>query len=294
MVNHDPWEIIINTADTASGQDQDQRSGRIVPRAPARRFGQFALLCLALSWLPWTILGVAGADIDSGPGFVVFGLAASGPSLAALVLWLCLPGERRPHSRPSWYGPLAAIFLGAAAPVITALLLQHGNPGAITDHLVAVAVGVGGPLGVIGYTLISGPLSEEFGWRGYLQPRLRQRFGRARTAVVLGLGWGLWHVPLFLLPGTGQHQLGLFTIGGASFFLTIIAFSYLIILITEDLRGGVWAAVAAHAGFNAADALMPPHGDLGAVIELVAMIILAGVVGAMCAVRRRRVSDRQR
>ena len=269
------------------GQDQDQRLDPLASPAPARRFGQFALLCLALSWLPWTILGLTGADIGSGVGQVVFAFAASGPSLAALVLWLRLPRERRPRGRISWYGPVLALSVGAAAAVITALLLNADDPAALPDHAAAVAAGVGGPIGVIAYTLISGPLSEEFGWRGYVQPRMRQRFGRIRTAVLLGLGWGLWHLPLFLLPGTGQHRIGLFSIGGATFFLTLLPLSYLIILLVEDLRGGVWAAVAAHAGFNVADALLPPHGDLGSVIELALMIIIAVALGALCAVRRR-------
>ncbi|GAB3743273.1 CPBP family glutamic-type intramembrane protease [Microlunatus parietis] len=52
-----------------------------------------------------------------------------------------------------------------------------------------VAAGVGGPLAVLAYTLVAGPLAEEFGWRGWLQPRLRQRWSRALTTLVLGTVW---------------------------------------------------------------------------------------------------------
>ena len=55
---------------------------------------------------------------------------------------------------------------------------------------------------MVGYTLLAGPLTEEFGWRGFLQPRLRERYRRIHTTVVLAVAWGLWHVPLFLLPGS--------------------------------------------------------------------------------------------
>ena len=44
--------------------------------------------------------------------------------------------------------------------------------------------------------LVAGPLAEEFGWRGFAQPRLRERFGLIGTSVVLGAAWALWHVPL--------------------------------------------------------------------------------------------------
>lgn len=39
---------------------------------------------------------------------------------------------------------------------------------------------------------------EEYGWRYYLQPRLQQRFGPRLGVLVLGIVWGLWHMPLNL------------------------------------------------------------------------------------------------
>ncbi len=37
---------------------------------------------------------------------------------------------------------------------------------------------------------------EEYGWRYYLQPLLQKRFGMVRGVLLLGLMWGLWHLPL--------------------------------------------------------------------------------------------------
>jgi hypothetical protein len=53
-----------------------------------RRLVRFSAVCLLLTWVPWIGLGVLGANIDEGAGAGVFALAASGPSLAALVMWL--------------------------------------------------------------------------------------------------------------------------------------------------------------------------------------------------------------
>ena len=39
---------------------------------------------------------------------------------------------------------------------------------------------------------------EEYGWRYYLQPILQNRFGPRRGVLLLGLLWGLWHLPLNL------------------------------------------------------------------------------------------------
>src|SRR4029077_18216737 len=37
---------------------------------------------------------------------------------------------------------------------------------------------------------------EEIGWTGFAYPKLRQRFAVLPAAAILGLCWGLWHVPV--------------------------------------------------------------------------------------------------
>lgn len=37
---------------------------------------------------------------------------------------------------------------------------------------------------------------EEYGWRYYLQPVMQRRFGLRRGVLLLGIAWGLWHLPL--------------------------------------------------------------------------------------------------
>ena len=37
---------------------------------------------------------------------------------------------------------------------------------------------------------------EEYGWRYYLQPILQKKFGLRKGVVILGIVWGLWHLPL--------------------------------------------------------------------------------------------------
>lgn len=47
---------------------------------------------------------------------------------------------------------------------------------------------------------------EEYGWRYYLQPLLQSRFGKRRGVILLGVVWGLWHLPVnffYYSPGTG-------------------------------------------------------------------------------------------
>ncbi len=44
---------------------------------------------------------------------------------------------------------------------------------------------------------------EEIGWRGFALPRMAERLGLGPAGLLLGTVWALWHLPLFLLPGTG-------------------------------------------------------------------------------------------
>lgn len=53
-------------------------------------------------------------------------------------------------------------------------------------------------------------LGEEYGWRYYLTPLLQQRFGKRWGVILVGLLWGLWHLPLnlfFYSPATSVQSI---------------------------------------------------------------------------------------
>jgi membrane protease YdiL (CAAX protease family) len=56
-------------------------------------------------------------------------------------------------------------------------------------------------------SLISGPLNEEFGWRGYALDRLLVRFGFLKGSLILGFIWAIWHLPWYFTPGQAQYNL---------------------------------------------------------------------------------------
>ncbi len=37
---------------------------------------------------------------------------------------------------------------------------------------------------------------EEYGWRYFFQPILQKKFGMVRGILILGIAWGLWHLPI--------------------------------------------------------------------------------------------------
>jgi membrane protease YdiL (CAAX protease family) len=89
---------------------------------------------------------------------------------------------------------------------------------------------------------------EEFGWRGYLQPRLITLLGRWPGMLAHGAIWGFWHAPLIFLLGynyPGHPWLGVlwFTVTGV---LLGVLFGWL-----RLASGSVLPPTMAHASFNA-------------------------------------------
>ena len=248
-----------------------------------RQLALFALSCLAISWGLWLVAALAGGPVTASPTIWWFALGASGPSLAALVAFAVLgrTGVPRTRVRPPWLWAPLALVLGAAPAIVSAAMLTPGSFGASAGDVVAASGGL--LLFVVTY-LIAGPLAEEFGWRGYLQPRIRTRFGILATAALVGTAWAVWHVPLFFLDGTGQQSMGLFTLRGVLFMASLLPLSMTYLFLTERLGGAVWAAILIHFAGNAAGALLPQASDVAALLQFAVILVIAAI--AYAALRR--------
>jgi membrane protease YdiL (CAAX protease family) len=224
----------------------------------------FLAATFAVSWLPWGAALLAGGDTAEPLPRLLYVAGTFAPTAVALLLWCC-GRRRRPGPDPfravvRWLPP--ALVLGALPPVAGALVDGTLDLAVASDR----AATVGGPLLVIPFVLLAGPLSEEFGWRGYAQPRLRRLLAPVPTAVVLGLVWAVWHAPLFLLTGTSQAETDLISVQALLFFVTFVPLSYVIWVVSERLRGGVAAAVAVHAASNGAAGLFPATSTAAALV----------------------------
>jgi len=49
--------------------------------------------------------------------------------------------------------------------------------------------------------LVLGGGQEEFGWRGYAQEPLQEKIGVIPASLVIGVIWGIWHLPLWFMAG---------------------------------------------------------------------------------------------
>lgn len=127
------------------------------------------------------------------------------------------------------------VGLGGTTPVPT---LPADLPGRLEYLLLPVVLLVN--------VFVGGPLAEEVGWRGYLQPRLDERMPLVPAGLGVGLVWGLWHLPFFVLPG------GAGIVGGLSlaWFVPLVAGWSVLFALVVSRTGSLLPAVLLHASMN--------------------------------------------
>ncbi len=111
-------------------------------------------------------------------------------------------------------------------------------------------------------SLIRGPLGEELGWRGYLQIELDKRFSMPASSLIVGVIWGLWHLPLWFVSGYQGVNLLLYVV---FFMVGLVAFS-VIIGYVYGRGGNLLYAILLHQMLN----------FTGRLLEIDELIVLAG------------------
>lgn len=94
-------------------------------------------------------------------------------------------------------------------------------------------------------------VGEEYGWRGFLLPKLMKRFDVLRSSIILGLIWGIWHFPAYLI-GTGVPLQMNFMV-----FMLWVLLGTLMISWIYYYSKNVLTSILAHIGANAAFNYLP-------------------------------------
>lgn len=94
----------------------------------------------------------------------------------------------------------------------------------------------------------SGPLEEEFGWRGYALPRLQAAYSPFVSSLILGFIWAIWHLPQFLVPHEKTGMMYITPIW--SFIPTVMATSFIFTWIYNHTRGSIMGVLVLHAMMN--------------------------------------------
>jgi len=222
-------------------------SGKDRLQVPVSSLLAFLLITFGLAWgilalfifLPAQITALFGELSGEHP---LFFLAVYAPAIAAfivvtyhvgagglrlflsrLLLWRC---------SFAWYAFLIIgiplLFLGGAAVKGNLFSEPFAFSSAQALFIAMLLMAVKGPI-------------EEFGWRGLALPLLQQKFAPVWAGLILGIIWGFWHLPAFLLSGTPQSAWSF-----SAFFTGTLAISMIITALFNASRGSILLPALMH------------------------------------------------
>jgi uncharacterized protein len=209
----------------------------------------FLLITFGLAWGLGVVLVVYGERLvevfgELSASHPLFILAVYSPAIAAVALVLWRTGTRglaRYLSRLllwrcslGWYAYLLA---GIPLIYVTAAVAQGVEVSMPFTSLGAL-------LAAMGFMLVLGPV-EELGWRGLALPLLQRRLAPLWAGLILGLIWGIWHLPAFFLSGTPQSAWG-FT----PFLVGAVAVSVILTPLFNRSGGSILLAALYHFQLN--------------------------------------------
>lgn len=223
----------------------------------------FFILTFAVSWPLWILsaLAVQGQLPFSFPATLGSLLGAWAPGLVAILLTLWLDGRRATRLLLSrllvwrvglvWYlfallwPALLSMLSSGISQLLGATPPDFSNPPVATQYPLppeAMQVGFLALLPLIFIIQLFGSsLGEEIGWRGFALPRLQAHRTALLSSLILGLIWGVWHLPRLWVPGAA------FDFAGFAWFLVGIALtSVLYTWIFNNTRGSLLLVVLFH------------------------------------------------
>ena len=126
---------------------------------------------------------------------------------------------------------------------------------------------------IVGYIPISNAFREEFGWRGYAIERLQTRQNALVTSLIIGVAWGLWHLPLFYFP----TAVDVYANKPFWLFLTnTITLSIIMTWLYNNNNGSIFTGITAHIVFNLAPSIFQfEKAGLGIYFNMVLLLITA-------------------
>jgi membrane protease YdiL (CAAX protease family) len=94
---------------------------------------------------------------------------------------------------------------------------------------------------------MAGALGEQIGWSGFLSPRLAERYGFTRAALITGAVWATWHFPILFFADYDSASPVWFSL--PCFVIELLGLS-VIILWLRLRSGSVWTGTLVHASVN--------------------------------------------
>jgi membrane protease YdiL (CAAX protease family) len=185
-------QILENTA--------DERPAGILARNP---IASYFVLAFAISWTAALLVTapylLRGQRVPKFAGLIMFPAMLLGPSLAGIVLMRIVDGK----------SGLRALFTGMGkVQVATKWYLTLLIPPVLMVTVLSALKLVWSPVFTPNFFLmgflfgVPAGFLEEIGWTGYALPKMNRVWSPLAAAMLLGVIWGTWHLPVINYLGT--------------------------------------------------------------------------------------------
>ena len=259
----------------------------------------FFIITLAWTWgfgFAPVLMGIEGTTL----GTFLFYFGGGAPSVTALfIVFLTYSKEQRKdyfmrcfsfrYMGIKWSILIVLFFtlISIIAIGFCVYILGYEIPGMNYIHAI-----IQNPLNlflVLFFSVISGPLNEEFGWRGYALDRLFVRFGFTRATLLLGFIWGIWHLAWYFTPGQAQYDLLQNSLFDAIMYLPSVmllnfAVSYVYVRTKRSILAG--ALVHMFGNLLGSQLLSPYSTEIGMTI-LYTKMLFCGCLALYCIFSKR-------
>lgn len=250
-----------------------------------RRAALFLAITFALTWayefgVVYPLASGAFDGIPPAAAQLAIGAAMFFPAIGVLITRLAtregfknsvVKPRRFKESAPwflvAWFAPALLTVLGAAAYFL--LFPQDFDPGmnafVAAQAQAAAAAGAKLPEEALRMALVAQlpvavllapalniltTFGEEWGWRGYLVPKVAARMRIVPTLLVTGVIWGLWHAPLTAI----GHNYGMgypaWPFGGIAAMCAFCIVMGVFLTYVTERTGSCLAAAVGHGALN--------------------------------------------
>ncbi len=206
----------------------------------------FYILAFAISWSGYFPQAAYTHGLFPFQSILFFVIGGIGPTIAAVIVTFVLHGK---NGARELFAPLTQWRVGIAWYAMA----LFGN-AVIWFAAIGLPGGVSLDMGKIGPWFMLFPIFlinmlmnvwEEIGWRGFALPRLQSCYTALVASLIVGVLWGLWHLPLLLMKDYPMSNYPFIP-----FFIGITASSVLYTWIYNNTKGSLLLATVFHAAGN--------------------------------------------
>lgn len=216
----------------------------------------FFILTFIITIPTYILIGLVGLNIILSPDmvFAFLPLAVLSPICSALILtyrqdgWVAVKKllkrifDFKRVKNKIWYIPTLLLM-----PLLFLLVWGVSNLLGLELNVAPFPL-IAVPILLIMYFFTA--FTENTGWMGFAFEPMREKLGITKAALLLGLIWGCWHVPMYIFMMPDSITL-------VAQVLSLIALRVLIVWLFSNTANSLFIAILLHAVYNVCLSVIP-------------------------------------